>query len=1105
MKKRLIYIAVVVSMVLSLAATAMPGASPAIQATGGTIWHVDDNGDQYNLPDRFSTIQAAIDNESVKDGDTIVVYQGTYNEDIIIYKALTILAPNGSGVTTIVGSGGNGAVVTITVNGVTFGAIGQGFTVTNAYTGIGYRHSAMTGDLKNTRIAGNKIHYCSYGISLDQEANADMHGNTITGNTIYDCDSAGIYIDNGNTDGNNNDGNTYGNTISGNIIYDCYDGITFYNDDTNGNIYDNTVENNNISAFEYTGISFINGYDGYETTGEIYGNTVHNNTITNSSDTEDSIAILFGNEQNGDVSDNTVSDNTISLCGWGIDFDIWSAGDASDNTISGNTIRDCGDGIGLYDSQTGGDVSGNTVDDNTVYNCSGSGIELWSESYAAVQCIVENTVSNNRVNNCSDGILLWSEASGNVSLNTVESNTVSNCSNGIRLYASNDSVMEDNTIEDNIVSICFFGIYLDAEYGGNMSGNDILDNTIEYDSGGNGIYLYAYDGGHIEYSTIEDNKVYGNTSGGTAIRLEDYSTVTIENIEIVNNTLFDASSGKSNLDGIRLYDCQYINISGNNIHNNLNTGLHIQSSNNISVTGNTVHNNSEGIYLHAWDSIVSGNDIRDNYGAGSTGIYVDYALNTPVTCNNIVGNDPGLYSDGDTVVDARYNWWGDDSGPGGSGEGTGDNVSASVNYASWLTEELTFDTSSVIVDTAAVPGTVSLFDGNYDTTLIVEVDCNLTCEADSASANLSKLLLDMLPANFEEYYVSQWEDTYVSWWNEGEGAYLSDIWQEWMTYLSTYPMYHPQWECDTCGFTMRVCPMALLASDPYGEEVDELNLPFFFCTQAGGYYEEDVPDLWRVIYEQLRLGEFNIPVTVTSCWGGTDTATIPLTIVDFQVPLANGWNLRSAPVALDPDYTSWGTIRAMADGVPDLQAALKWNDATARWEELVPGTAFAPLQAYFIKVSGDDSLPFITNRDLTGPYSRQLSKGWNLVGPAPDYAYDSNSFFSAMNIWDTLYSVQLAAGDTTGWINASSVSQYADFGEIFYYGDCPIDSAGYDFSQCGWNVSVNGSVLSNECQEDPSVTPFGGYWVYMQNADELAGFSYTPMPWELMFFSNENQ
>ena len=51
------------------------------------------------VPDDYPTIQAAIDNAS--DGDTIIVRDGTYTENIDVDKRLTIRSENGSDFTVV--------------------------------------------------------------------------------------------------------------------------------------------------------------------------------------------------------------------------------------------------------------------------------------------------------------------------------------------------------------------------------------------------------------------------------------------------------------------------------------------------------------------------------------------------------------------------------------------------------------------------------------------------------------------------------------------------------------------------------------------------------------------------------------------------------------------------------------------------------------------------------------------------------------------------------------------------------------------------------------------------------------------------------------------
>jgi hypothetical protein len=54
--------------------------------------------------------------------------------------------------------------------------------------------------------------------------------------------------------------------------------------------------------------------------------------------------------------------------------------------------------------------------------------------------------------------------------------------------------------------------------------------------------------------------------------------------------------------------------------------------------------------------------------------------------SSISGNsNSGLTNENTTLVDARDNWWGDASGPGGIGPGTGDAISGTVSYVPWAT------------------------------------------------------------------------------------------------------------------------------------------------------------------------------------------------------------------------------------------------------------------------------------------------------------------------------------------------------------------------------------------------------------------------------------
>ncbi|MFC2017665.1 hypothetical protein ACFLUD_04585, partial [Chloroflexota bacterium] len=99
-----------------------------------------------------------------------------------------------------------------------------------------------------------------------------------------------------------------------------------------------------------------------------------------------------------------------------------------------------------------------------------------------------------------------------------------------------------------------------------------------------------------------------------------------------------------------------------------------------------------GIYVNANSVEISGNIITANdrgIGISST------ASGALVYHNDILSNTSGdgIYNEGTNSADARYNWWGDISGPGGIGPGSGDTITTYVAYEPWLTK-----VSATVVD-----------------------------------------------------------------------------------------------------------------------------------------------------------------------------------------------------------------------------------------------------------------------------------------------------------------------------------------------------------------------------------------------------------------------
>ena len=102
----------------------------------------------------YTTIQSAIDNENTFDDDVINVHTGTYAEDVIVNKKLTIqanigddveLKPVNTGFKVVNDSSGDGSGSTI-----------DGFKITNSPTGTGVNISADNCTVKNNDINGGK-------------------------------------------------------------------------------------------------------------------------------------------------------------------------------------------------------------------------------------------------------------------------------------------------------------------------------------------------------------------------------------------------------------------------------------------------------------------------------------------------------------------------------------------------------------------------------------------------------------------------------------------------------------------------------------------------------------------------------------------------------------------------------------------------------------------------------------------------------------------------------------------------------------------------------------------------------------------------------------
>ena len=181
---------------------------------------------------------------------------------------------------------------------------------------------------------------------------------------------------------------------------------------------------------------------------------------------------------------------------------------------------------------------------------------------------------------------------------------------------------------------------------------------------GGGVYCYSAN------PLIRDNQIINNQAyygAGIGLRFAD---PVIEGNTISEN---HAPSGHGWAAGIDCYDASPV-IIGNTI------------------SYNSCHFNGAAIYCTRSHATIQFNNILYNTAiwefALTGGIMTYESPDLRINFNNIVGNNYGVCNNnsGDSL-NAEYNWWGDPSGPGGDGPGTGDGVYDPVDYIPWLQEQ----------------------------------------------------------------------------------------------------------------------------------------------------------------------------------------------------------------------------------------------------------------------------------------------------------------------------------------------------------------------------------------------------------------------------------
>ncbi|HUU62904.1 MAG TPA: CFI-box-CTERM domain-containing protein [Dehalococcoidia bacterium] len=248
--KRILYGALICALIVGVSIPLWPA---SVSAAGTAIYVDDDFNDD---PERhmWDTIQEGIDDATDGAGDTVYVYAGTYNENVVADKSNLTIHGESSSLVTVDGNGGD-HTIKMTADDVTVrqlkvtGATGTGFA------GV-YWGNVQNGYLDHCDITGNY-----FGVLLNSIYNQtiqcnDIHNNSNNGiqvsdSTLKDLTMNDIY---NNRDGisliNSSKITIWYNKSYSNSRYGIYvDSLSYENDIYLNDFFDNTAGNGYSDRF----------------------------------------------------------------------------------------------------------------------------------------------------------------------------------------------------------------------------------------------------------------------------------------------------------------------------------------------------------------------------------------------------------------------------------------------------------------------------------------------------------------------------------------------------------------------------------------------------------------------------------------------------------------------------------------------------------------------------------------------------------------------------------------------------------------------------------------------------------------------------------------
>lgn len=638
---------------LGASGLALVGAAPAI-ASGATTVCAGSGCD-------YSSITAAI--AAVPAGSTIDVAAGTYRENVVVNKQLTIKGA-GDGETTVVATDGN--ATPLTFGRSSNGSVVSGFTFTHDYTSL----EKSSWDFNNNGVGM----YGSGDTLSDSTVELSRNGvyiNASQGNTLKND-----HISNNRT-GINVAGVADGLTVAGSSITDNWTlGLVLYPTSSATDLSKVSLNNNTITGNWYGQVEVKSGTTG--TPGATSG------TLDVSSDDFGDAPVTYTTTGGTDLSEPGFADlHPASLGGSATapkrayaDLRIFDSPHAAIDTTAQKELRvgtidglsdytsvqdavDAADPGDIVQIQSGSYTGPVTVDKSLTLAGAGSATVLTGSGTDAGIAVKADdvTVKDLTVSGFDRGVQVFDsgatidhvtstgnadyglEVKASKGVAAIKNLTVKSSSfthNNVGLKVETTATLDGLTVSDSHFDANVDGWYIGNRYTTDRSAQStvtdvrVSDTTFNKDSE-EGIYAEKLSHATFDTVTVHDSGTgsYANTTGIILnLKYGDYS-----DIKVVNSTISDSATGAAS----GAPTGAGLDIEARNDGASYG-GDKAASLSNVTVTGNTLTGNQVGVRLFG--------------GIDATSV--------TLTGNTITGNaDAALQNQlSSGSVDASLNWWG---------------------------------------------------------------------------------------------------------------------------------------------------------------------------------------------------------------------------------------------------------------------------------------------------------------------------------------------------------------------------------------------------------------------------------------------------------------